>query len=85
MKHSLVVFLFLFICRQLLNPYKLNNYYYFQVIYETLSPTWNQMLIIDDITMPFPGFYMKSNPPLITIELFDQDTIVSFNCCLSEM
>ena len=37
------------------------------------------MLIIDDITMPFPGFYMKSNPPLITIELFDQDTIVSLS------
>ena len=29
--------------------------------------------------MPFPGFYMKSNPPLITIELFDQDTIVSLS------
>lgn len=58
---------------------------YLQVIYETLSPTWNQMLVIDDITLPFPGFYMKSNPPVITIELFDQDSIVCIKlvCCVS--
>lgn len=50
-----------------------------QVIEETLSPTWNQMLIIDDITLPFPADWMKANPPVITIELYDHDKIVRNN------
>ncbi|XP_067937439.1 otoferlin-like [Watersipora subatra] len=49
-----------------------------KVISETLSPTWNQMLIIDDITLPYPaGEWLKTCPPMITIEIYDHDSIAS--------
>ncbi|KAF6025306.1 hypothetical protein EB796_016391 [Bugula neritina] len=46
-----------------------------KTIYETLSPTWNQMLLINNISLPYTAEYMKINPPIITIELYDEDNI----------
>jgi len=35
------------------------------------------MLLINNISLPYTAEYMKINPPIITIELYDEDNIVS--------
>ncbi|XP_012269850.2 otoferlin isoform X2 [Athalia rosae] len=44
-----------------------------QVIDETLSPTWDELLIFDDILIYGTAEEIKNDPPSIVIELFDQD------------
>lgn len=47
-----------------------------QVIDETLSPTWDELLLFDDILIYGTGEEIKKDPPSIVIELFDQDKVV---------
>ena len=49
----------------------------FQVIEETLSPTWDQMLVLHDILLFGAVDDIKDNPPELTIEIFDSDRVVS--------
>lgn len=49
-----------------------------QVIDETLSPTWDELLLFDDILIYGTGEEIKKDPPSIVVELFDQDKVV---CC----
>ncbi|XP_011330967.2 otoferlin isoform X3 [Ooceraea biroi] len=44
-----------------------------QVIDETLSPTWDELLLFDDILIYGTAEEIKKDPPSIVIELFDQD------------
>ncbi|XP_077275644.1 otoferlin isoform X3 [Temnothorax americanus] len=44
-----------------------------QVIDETLSPTWDELLLFDDILIYGTAEEIKKEPPSIVIELFDQD------------
>ncbi|XP_069993363.1 otoferlin-like isoform X1 [Penaeus vannamei] len=46
-----------------------------QVIDETLSPTWDEMLVLDDILVYGTKEEMKAQPPLIVVEIFDQDKV----------
>ncbi|XP_047477393.1 LOW QUALITY PROTEIN: otoferlin-like [Penaeus chinensis] len=46
-----------------------------QVIDETLSPTWDEMLVLDDILVYGTREEMKAQPPLIVVEIFDQDKV----------
>jgi len=48
-----------------------------QVIEETLNPTWDQTLIIPNVTLFGRAEELRDDPPLIIIELFDKDTVVS--------
>ena len=48
-----------------------------QVIEETLSPTWDEMLIINEVEMFGLMQEIANTPPTIIIELFDQDKVVS--------
>lgn len=48
-----------------------------QVIDETLSPTWDELLLFDDILIYGTAEEIKKDPPSIVIELFDQDKVVS--------
>lgn len=50
-----------------------------QVIDETLSPTWDELLLFDDILIYGTAEEIKKDPPSIVIELFDQDKVVSLN------
>ena len=50
-----------------------------QVIDETLSPTWDEMLIFNEVTMYGVIDEIKEEPPTIVIEIFDQDRVVSTN------
>lgn len=46
-----------------------------QVIDETLSPTWDELLLFDDILIYGTEEEIKKDPPSIVIELFDQDKV----------
>ena len=47
-----------------------------QVIDETLSPTWDELLVFDDILIFGTEEEIKKDPPSVVIELFDQDKVV---------
>lgn len=46
-----------------------------QVIDETLSPTWDELLVFDDVLLFSTIENIKSDPPSIVIEIFDQDKV----------
>jgi len=50
-----------------------------QVIDETLSPTWDEMLIFNEIVIFGSIDYIREFPPTVVIEIFDQDRMVCFN------
>ncbi len=53
-----------------------------QVIDETLSPTWDEMLIFNEVIMYGEMQEIKDDPPTIVIEVFDQDRVVGFSLVL---
>ncbi|XP_063373180.1 otoferlin-like [Cydia amplana] len=46
-----------------------------QVIDETLSPTWDELLLFEDILLYSTLEQIKADPPTIVIEIFDQDKV----------
>ncbi|CAH1179264.1 unnamed protein product [Phaedon cochleariae] len=46
-----------------------------QVIYGCLNPIWDETLVFDDIVLYGSKSYIKSNPPTILLEVFDQDEL----------
>ena len=48
-----------------------------QVIEETLSPTWDELMVFDEILVYGRREDIKANPPSIIIETFDQDKVRS--------
>ncbi|XP_075991116.1 otoferlin-like [Anticarsia gemmatalis] len=46
-----------------------------QVIDETLSPTWDELLVFDDVLLYSTIEQIKADPPTIAIEIFDQDKV----------
>ena len=48
-----------------------------QVVEETLSPTWDEMLIFNEVVLFGQIEELKQDPPTLVIELFDQDRVVS--------
>lgn len=45
------------------------------VIDETLSPTWDELLVVEDILLYSTIEQIKSDPPTIVVEIFDQDQV----------
>jgi len=43
------------------------------VIEETLSPTWDEMLIFNAVFIPGTLTSIRSTPPTVVVEVFDQD------------
>lgn len=50
----------------------------FQVIDETLSPTWDELLVFDEVLIYGTKEEIKNEPPTIIIEIFDQDKVVCY-------
>ena len=48
------------------------------MIDETLSPTWDELLLFDDTVIYGTLDYLVKEPPTIVIEIFDQDKVVSY-------
>ena len=52
-----------------------NNMMVFQVIEETLSPTWDELMVFDEVLVYGRREDIKANPPSIIIETYDQDKV----------
>lgn len=52
-----------------------------QVIDETLSPTWDELLIINEVILYGTKEDIKKHPPSIVVEIFDQDKVVIVRFC----
>nr|XP_033790769.1 fer-1-like protein 6 isoform X2 [Geotrypetes seraphini] len=46
-----------------------------KIISQTLSPTWNQMLLFNNIPLHGDVQEFQENPPLVVIELYDDDAV----------
>lgn len=46
-----------------------------QVIEETLSPTWDELLVFDDVLVYGAKDEIQRDPPTIVIEIYDQDKV----------
>lgn len=51
---------------------------FFQVLSETLCPTWDQLLVFDNVELYGEASELRDDPPIIVIEIYDQDTVVRF-------
>ncbi len=48
-----------------------------QVIDETLSPTWDELLVFEEILVYGRREDIKSHPPTVIIEIYDQDKVTN--------
>lgn len=56
-----------------------------QVLSETLCPTWDQLLVFDDVELFGEASELRDDPPIIVVEIYDQDTVVgSLYVCVCE-
>ncbi|NWR79677.1 OTOF protein, partial [Centropus unirufus] len=46
-----------------------------EVLNETLCPTWDQLLVFDNVELYGDAHEMRDDPPIIVIEIYDQDTV----------
>ncbi|XP_052746509.1 otoferlin [Bicyclus anynana] len=46
-----------------------------QVIYETLSPTWDELIVFQNVLLFSTVDYIKAHPPAIVVEVYDQDKV----------
>lgn len=53
-----------------------NGLFSFQVLAETLCPTWDQLLVFENVELFGEAYELRDDPPIIVIELYDQDTVV---------
>ena len=47
-----------------------------QVIDETLSPTWDELLVFEEVLVYGRREDIKANPPTVIIEIYDQDKVI---------
>lgn len=48
-----------------------------QIVNETLCPTWDQLLVFDNVELYGEAGELRDDPPIIVIEIYDQDSMVS--------
>lgn len=48
----------------------------FQVLAETLCPTWDQLMVFENVELFGEATELRDDPPIIVIEIYDQDTVV---------
>ncbi|NWX43702.1 OTOF protein, partial [Steatornis caripensis] len=46
-----------------------------EVLNETLCPTWDQLLVFENVELYGEAHEMRDDPPIIVIEIYDQDTV----------
>uniref|UniRef100_G3TSJ9 Otoferlin n=1 Tax=Loxodonta africana TaxID=9785 RepID=G3TSJ9_LOXAF len=46
-----------------------------EVLNETLCPTWDQMLVFNNLELYGEAHELRNDPPIIVIEIYDQDTM----------
>ena len=50
-----------------------------KVIDETLSPVWDELLVFEEILVYGRREDIKTNPPTVIIEIYDQDKVSTFS------
>ena len=51
----------------------------YQIIDETLSPVWDELLLFEEILVYGRREDIKANPPTVIIEIYDQDKVITFS------
>ncbi|XP_061667432.1 otoferlin isoform X3 [Syngnathoides biaculeatus] len=46
-----------------------------EVLSETLCPTWDQLLVFNDVELFGEAGELRDDPPIIVVEIYDQDTV----------
>ncbi|XP_068580675.1 otoferlin isoform X14 [Cebidichthys violaceus] len=46
-----------------------------EILSETLCPTWDQLLVFDDVELFGEASELRDDPPIIVVEIYDQDTV----------
>ncbi|XP_041105709.1 otoferlin-like isoform X1 [Polyodon spathula] len=46
-----------------------------EVLNETLCPTWDQLMVFDNVELFGEACELRDDPPIIVIEIYDQDTV----------
>ncbi|XP_062857468.1 otoferlin isoform X2 [Trichomycterus rosablanca] len=46
-----------------------------EVLSETLCPTWDQLLVFDNVELYGEASELRDDPPIIVIEIYDQDSV----------
>uniref|UniRef100_A0A3Q3FEK4 Otoferlin n=1 Tax=Labrus bergylta TaxID=56723 RepID=A0A3Q3FEK4_9LABR len=46
-----------------------------EVLSETLCPTWDQLLVFDNVELFGEASELRDDPPIIVVEIYDQDTV----------
>ncbi|KAA0711531.1 Otoferlin Fer-1-like protein 2 [Triplophysa tibetana] len=46
-----------------------------QILNETLCPTWDQLMVFDNVELYGEAGELRDDPPIIVIEIYDQDTV----------
>uniref|UniRef100_A0A673K2C1 Otoferlin-like n=1 Tax=Sinocyclocheilus rhinocerous TaxID=307959 RepID=A0A673K2C1_9TELE len=46
-----------------------------EILNETLCPTWDQLLVFDNVELYGEAGELRDDPPIIVIEIYDQDTV----------
>uniref|UniRef100_A0A8C8M285 Otoferlin n=1 Tax=Oncorhynchus tshawytscha TaxID=74940 RepID=A0A8C8M285_ONCTS len=46
-----------------------------EVLSETLCPTWDQLLVFEDVELFGEAGELRDDPPIIVVEVYDQDTV----------
>uniref|UniRef100_A0A8C9XMX1 Otoferlin n=1 Tax=Sander lucioperca TaxID=283035 RepID=A0A8C9XMX1_SANLU len=46
-----------------------------EILPETLCPTWDQLLVFENVELFGEAIELRDDPPIIVIELYDQDTV----------
>ncbi|XP_076013626.1 otoferlin-like [Genypterus blacodes] len=46
-----------------------------EVLAETLCPTWDQLLVIENVELFGEATELRDDPPIVVIEIYDQDTV----------
>uniref|UniRef100_A0A3Q3ICV1 Otoferlin n=1 Tax=Monopterus albus TaxID=43700 RepID=A0A3Q3ICV1_MONAL len=46
-----------------------------EVLSETLCPTWDELLVFDDVELFGEATELRDDPPIIVVEIYDQDTV----------
>ena len=54
------------------------------MIDETLSPTWDELLVFEEVLVYGRREDIKANPPSVIIEIYDQDKVSSLTIVIIE-
>ncbi|XP_061741613.1 otoferlin isoform X14 [Nerophis ophidion] len=46
-----------------------------EILSETLCPTWDQLLVFDNVELFGEASELRDDPPIIVVEIYDQDTV----------